>query len=308
MSGTDTFGGMDTFRTAPEGSAVASPMQRVYLLDDHEVVRRGLRLLLESNGLTIVGESGSAREAARRIPALRPDLAILDDDLPDGSGADVCRAMAVADPSIRCLLLTEASEESVLIESILAGAWGCLSKQDDSSEQFRLIRRALHGQTAYSSRFQPALLAPVPVHGPERARERLLSLTRQEMNVATGLGRGLTNRQIGHEMSLAEKTVKNLVSAVLMKLGMARRTQVAIYVNASLPAANPAQGSYRVSPYPALVAEVTAALLTCTSEAAAVPLRDAVRAQDAGRLATALAATRVWRPVRAIPGVPSAAD
>ena len=162
----------------------------MYLLDDHEVVRRGLRHLLESDGLSIAGESWSAREALRRIPALRPDLVILDDDLPDGSGAEVCRALAAAGSTTRCVLMTGDADEAVLIDAILAGAWGCLSKQDDSSEQLRLIRRALAGHTAYSGRFQPALLAPFPRLGPKRPEERLLKLTRQEMNAATGLGNG----------------------------------------------------------------------------------------------------------------------
>lgn len=135
------------------GPRDTGPGRSVYLLEDHEVVRRGLRRLLESKGFTIVGESGSAREAARRIPA-NPDLAILDDDLPDGSGAGVCRDVVAADPSIRCLVLTGEAAEGVLIDAILAGAWGCLSKQDNNSEQLRLISRALAGHTAFSRRFQ----------------------------------------------------------------------------------------------------------------------------------------------------------
>ena len=111
----------------------------VYLLDDHEVVRRGLGQLLGSDGLRIAGESGSARVAVRRTPALRPALVIVDDDLPDGSGAEVCRAIAAADPIIRCVLMTDDSDEAVLVDAILAGAWGCLSKQDGGSEQLRLI-------------------------------------------------------------------------------------------------------------------------------------------------------------------------
>lgn len=109
------------------GPRDTGPAPSVYLLEDHEVVRRGLRRLLESKGFTIVGESGSAREAARRIPAMHPDLAILDDDLPDGSGAGVCRDVVAADPSIRCLVLTGEAAEGVLIDAILAAAWGCLS-------------------------------------------------------------------------------------------------------------------------------------------------------------------------------------
>ncbi|MET1064421.1 MAG: response regulator transcription factor, partial [Arthrobacter sp.] len=192
----------------------------VYVLDDHEVVRRGLRHLLASQGLSIAGESASAREAVRRIPALRPELVILDDDLPDGSGADVCRVIAVADPGIRCVLMTGDSDETVLVDAILAGAWGCLSKQDDSSEQLRLIHRVLAGHTAFSSQFHPALVAPFSLPAPDVTDERLLCLTRQEMNAAIGLGKGLSNRGISQEMFLAEKTVKNLVSSILMKLGM----------------------------------------------------------------------------------------
>ncbi|MCB5276062.1 Transcriptional regulatory protein DevR (DosR) [Arthrobacter sp. SO5] len=152
----------------------------VYLLDDHEVVRRGLRHLLELEVLSIAGESWSAREAVRRIPALRPDLVILDDDLPDGSGVEVCRALAAAGSTTMCVLMIGDADEAVLIEFILAGAWGCLSKQDDSSEQLRLIRRALAGHSAYCGRFQSVLLAPVPRLRPKRPEEKLLTLTRRK--------------------------------------------------------------------------------------------------------------------------------
>ncbi|MCX2749219.1 response regulator transcription factor [Arthrobacter sp. MI7-26] len=261
----------------------------VYLLDDHEVIRRGLRQLLESDGLSIAGESGVAREAVRRIPALRPELVILDDDLPDGSGADVCRAVAAADPGIRCVLMTAESDEAVLIDAILAGAWGCLSKQDDSSEQLRLIRRVLAGHTAYSARFHQALLAPFSLPGHPRPDERLLRLSRQETTTAIGVGKGLSNREISQEMSLAEKTVKNMVSSILMKLGMTRRTQVAVLVTRTLShSENPDDCGYRASRFPDLVAEVTAALLNCTSETRTVPSTVEARAGDADRLADAL--------------------
>lgn len=264
----------------------------VYLLDDHEVVRRGLRHVLESEGFSIVGESASAREAIRRIPDLCPELAVIDDDLPDGSGAEVCRAVAAAGLATRCVLLTGDADEKVLIDSILAGAWGCLSKQDDSSEQLRLIRRALAGHTAYSARFQPALLGEVPRPRLSTPDERLLNLTRQEMNVAVRLGRGLTNRQISQEMGLSEKTIKNMVSALLTKLGMGRRTQVAVLIVGALDhVEDSGYGSYRLSLFPDRVAEVTAALLNCTSETRTVPPTDAERAEDARRLAEALAAT-----------------
>lgn len=267
--------------------------QNVYILNDEEVVRRGLRRLLEAGGLSVVGESGSACEAVRRIPALRPDLVILDDDLADGSGAGVCRAIAAADPSIRCVLMTGETDESVLIDSILAGAWGCLSEQDDSTEQLRLIRRVLDGQTAYSRRFQPGILTPVSGFGPDRPDERLLRLSRQEKNVAMGLGQGLSNRQISQEMFLAEKTVKNLVSSVLTKLGMTRRTQAAVLVTRTLNRSeDPVYGGYRSSRFPVLIAEVTAALLNCTSEAGTAAFTDGMRAAGVVRLADALAAAR----------------
>lgn len=271
----------------------------VYLLDDHEVVRRGLRHLLESDGLSIAGESGVAREALARITALRP--AFLDDDLPDGSGADVCQAITAEDPAIRCLLMTGEANEAVLIDAILAGAWGCLSKQDGSSEQLRLIGRALAGHTAYSDRFQDALAAALVRPGPQLPDERLLTLTRQEMNVAMGLGNGLTNRQISQEMVLAEKTVKNLTSTVLRKLGMARRTEAAVFITKALnPSDDDAAGGYRYSPFPDLSGEVTAALMTCISETRTAPPTDELRATDARRLADALTATRNGR-IRSCP-------
>jgi two-component system response regulator DevR len=265
----------------------------LYLLDDHEVVRRGLRQLLVSDGLSIAGESGSASEALRHIPALGPELVIVDDDLPDGSGAGVCRAIAAVAPGIRCVLMTGDSDEGVLIDSILAGAWGCLSKQDDSGEQLRLIRRALAGHTAYSGRFGRALVAPPARSGPQRPDGRLLALTRQEMNVAVGLAKGLTNRRISEEMFLAEKTVKNLTSTVLRKLGMARRSQAAVFIARALD--SPEGRSYRSSPFPDQVTEVTAALLECISDSGSVPPTDEERARNARRLANALTAIRAGR-------------
>lgn len=266
----------------------------VYLLDDHEVIRRGLRYLLESAGLSVVGESGSAREAARRIPALRPDLVILDDELQDGSGADVCRAVAAADPGIRCVLMTGEAEEAVLIDSILAGAWGCLSKWDDSTEQLRLIGRALAGHTAYSDRLRApdAGESTDPAMAPSDAGLR--RLTSQERNAALGLARGLSNRQISQEMFLAEKTVKNMMSSVLMKLGMAHRSQVAVLVSKSV--AGHSGADYRSGWFPDLIAEVAAALVSCTTESGFLPPTAADRAAGVTRLSVALAAARTGMP------------
>ncbi len=265
----------------------------VYVVDDHEVVRRGLRQLLESGGLSVAGESGAALEAVRRIPALRPELVIIDDVLPDGSGAGVCRAVAAAAPDIPCVLMTGDADEGVLIDAILAGAWGCLSKVDNGREQLRLIRRALAGHTAYSARFRDVIVAPYPLFQPQRPDERLLRLSKQEMNVAIGLGRGLSNRQIGQEMFLAEKTIKNMVSTILMKLGLARRTQVAVLItNALNPSDDPVDAGYRFSRFPELIPEVTAALLNCISDSGTAPPTNEARERDATRLADAIAATR----------------
>jgi len=274
---------------------VASRGVGVYLLDDHEVVRRGARYLIESAGLVVVGESGSAREASLRIPALRPVLALLDDDLPDGSGADVCRSVTTTDPSIRCILVTASDDESVLISSILAGAWGCLSKLDDSSEQLRLIRRVLAGHTAYSRRFYPALMGPVRELNPGGAEMKLRNLSHRESTVALGIATGMTNRQIGEEMFIAEKTVKNMVSSILCKLGMARRTEVAVMVAGTVNrsrAVAAAGADYRSCGSPELVSDVTAALWECVSEESSQSQLTAPRTAAAARLALTLAATR----------------
>ncbi|MFF1254774.1 response regulator [Pseudarthrobacter sp. NPDC058329] len=264
--------------------------QSVYLLDNHELERRGLRQLLESNGIRVSGESGSAREAVRQIPALRPDLVILDDDLPDGSGAGVSSAIAAAVPAIRCLLITSDADETVLIDAILAGAWGCLSKQDGSTEQLRLIRRALGGNTAFSRLFQPALLNRAP--GPGLADERSCTLTKPEMNAAIGMGKGLSNSQISHDMSLAEHTVKDLVTSLLTKLSMAGAAASAMPATEQNRSGHPAGGVSRFGRFRGGVADVAAALLICTSEANTLPISDAMRAGDAARLADALTVTR----------------
>lgn len=272
------------------GSAASSGS--VYVVTGEELVRRGLRRLLEVNGFSLAGESASAHQAARRIPAVRPDLAIIDDDLPDGSGAGLCRTIAAADANIRCVLMTGETDESVLIGAILAGAWGCLSQQDDNEEQLRLIRRAIQGYTAYSRRFQNGILAPIQADGTNGPDARLGMLSKQEMKVAGGVARGLTNGQIGQEMFLAEKTVKNMVSSVLMKFDMSRRTEVAVFVSGELEHTGDLAQEYRRSRDTDLIAEVTAALVICTSEAGSVPPSNRMLLLDAMRLADSLAATR----------------
>jgi len=200
---------------------------RVFLLDDHEVVRRGLHDLLESEGdIEIIGESGSAREAIARIPALRPDVAVLDGRLPDGSGIDVCREIRSVDPSIKALILTSYDDDEALFAAILAGAAGYVLKQIGGNDLVDGVRRVAAGQ----SLLDPSLVARVLErvrNGPE-AHEELAVLTEQERKILALIAEGLTNRQIGERMFLAEKTVKNYVSSVLSKLGLERRTQAAV--------------------------------------------------------------------------------
>lgn len=201
---------------------------RVYLLDDHEIVRRGLRELLElEDDIEIVGESGSAEEAERRIPALRPDVAILDARLPDGSGIEVCRHVRAVDPSIAGLILTSFDDDRALAAAVLAGAAGYLLKDIHGSDLVEVIRSVAAGERLLSDAdiagFQDALAL-----GPT-ADPRLRSLTPQERRILLHVAQGLTNRQIGQELFLAEKTVKNYITAVLAKLGMERRTQAAVF-------------------------------------------------------------------------------
>jgi DNA-binding NarL/FixJ family response regulator len=202
---------------------------RVYLLDDHEVVRRGLRDLLESDGdIEVVGESGTAQEATSRIPALRPHVAVLDGRLPDGSGVDVCRDIRSVDPTIKALILTSYDDDEALFAAIMAGASGYVLKQIAGTDLIDAVRRVAAGQ----SLIDPSLTARVLERlreGPKASSE-LASLTDQERRIVELIAEGLTNRQIGDQLLLAEKTVKNYVSSILAKLGLERRTQAAVFV------------------------------------------------------------------------------
>jgi two-component system, NarL family, response regulator DevR len=201
---------------------------RVFLLDDHELVRRGIRELLESfDDMEVVGEAGTAEEALARIPPTRPDVAIVDLRLPDGDGVEVCREVRARDAKIQCLILTSFADDEALFESIMAGAAGYLLKQVRGTDLVDAVRRVASGQ----SMLDPAVTARVLEymrHGNEE-QERLERLTEQERKVLELIAEGLTNRQIGERMFLAEKTVKNYVSNLLAKLGMERRTEAAVF-------------------------------------------------------------------------------
>jgi two-component system, NarL family, response regulator DevR len=200
---------------------------RVYLLDDHEMVREGLKTMLEASGdIEVVGESSSASEASRRIPALRPDVAVLDARLPDGSGIEVCRSIRSVDPGINALILTSYDDDEALFAAIMAGAAGYVLKDVRGTDLLDGIKRVAGGH----SLIDPALVARVldrVRNGPQVAPE-LAELTEQEIRLMGHLAEGLTNRQISERMFLAEKTVKNYVSNLLHKLGFERRTQAAV--------------------------------------------------------------------------------
>jgi DNA-binding NarL/FixJ family response regulator len=202
-------------------------MIRVYLLDDHEVVRRGLAGLLEGSGdIEVVGESGSAQEATRRIPALRPDVAILDARLPDGSGIDVCRDIRTVDSSIKGLILTSYEDDEALFAAIMAGAAGYVLKQIRGTDLVDAVRRVAAGQSLLDPAVTLRVLERIR-SGVEEPSE-LKSLTEQERRILEYVAEGLTNREIAGRMFLAEKTVKNYVSSLLAKLGLERRTQAAV--------------------------------------------------------------------------------
>jgi DNA-binding NarL/FixJ family response regulator len=223
------YGGRVTNAQEPTSTnGAAAQTIRVFLLDDHELVRRGIRELLEGEGdIEVVGESGSAKEAARRIPALRPDVAILDGRLPDGSGIDVCRDIRSVDPSIRALILTSYDDDDALFSAIMGGAAGYILKQVRGNDFVDIVRRVAAGQ----SMLDPAMTAQVLERvrsGPPKDKA-LEGLTDQEQKILELIGEGLTNRQIAERMYLAEKTVKNYVSSMLAKLGLTSRTQAAIF-------------------------------------------------------------------------------
>ena len=202
-------------------------MIRVFLLDDHEVVRRGLCDLLERHAdIKVIGEASTAEEARHRIPALRPNVAVLDARLPDGSGIDVCRDVRSIDPTIRALILTSFEDDEALFSAIMAGASGFILKQIRGHDLVEAVRTVAAGQSLLDPAVTQRVLDRIR-RGPEQPSE-LASLTDQERRILELIAEGLTNRQIAERMYLAEKTVKNYVSNLLVKLGVERRTQAAI--------------------------------------------------------------------------------
>ena len=201
---------------------------RVVLLDDHEVVRAGLRELIEADGdLEVVGEMGTAAEAVKRIPALRPDVAVLDVRLPDGDGVEVCREVRSQHPETACLMLTSYHDDEALFEAVMAGAAGFLLKEIRGSDIVGAIRTVAAGGSLLDPQATQRVLDRIRYGDDDD--QKLAVLTERERTIFDLIGEGMTNRQIADQVHLAEKTVKNYVSNILMKMGMQRRTQAAAY-------------------------------------------------------------------------------
>ena len=200
---------------------------RVFLLDDHEVVRRGVRELIDAeDDLVVAGEAGTAEEALRRIPATSPDVAVLDVRLPDGDGIEVCREIRSAHPEIACVMLTSFADDEAIYASVMAGAAGYVLKQVRGSDLIDGIRRVAAGESLLDPTVMTRLLDRIRHQGDD---DELAELSEQERKILDLIAEGLTNRQIGERMFLAEKTVKNYVSNLLSKMGMSRRTEAAVY-------------------------------------------------------------------------------
>jgi DNA-binding NarL/FixJ family response regulator len=209
-------------------SASAQAPIKVFLLDDHEIVRRGVKDMLEAEpDLIVIGEAGTAESALARIPALRPDVAVLDVRLPDGDGVSVCREIRSRMPEVACLMLTSFGDDEALFDAIMAGAAGYVLKQIRGTDLIGAVRTVARGE----SMLDPEAASKVMARMRDQASKTdpLAGLTPQERKILELIGEGLTNRQIGERMFLAEKTVKNYVSALFAKLGMERRTQAAAY-------------------------------------------------------------------------------
>lgn len=203
----------------------------VFLLDDHEVVRRGVfELLSVEDDIEVVGEAGTAADAIARIPATRPDVALLDVRLPDGSGVEVCREVRSRDESVKCLMLTSFADDEALFDAIMAGASGYVLKAIRGSELLTAVRDVAAGRSLLDPVATARVLERLRTGNAPKGDDRLAGLTDQERRILDLIGEGMTNRAIGERLHLAEKTIKNYVSSLLSKLGMERRSQAAAYV------------------------------------------------------------------------------
>ncbi|RTL65185.1 MAG: response regulator transcription factor [Pseudonocardiaceae bacterium] len=202
----------------------------VFLLDDHEIVRRGIAQLLDTeDDIEIVGEAATAAQALARIPAVRPDVAILDVRLPDGEGVSVCRNVrSSVSPPPACLMLTSFADDEALFGAIMAGAAGYLLKQVAGTDLVGAVRTVAAGGSLLDAKATTQVLERLR-RGDQTEDPRYAGLSPQERRILGLIADGLTNRQIGARLHLAEKTVKNYVSSLLHKLGFSRRTEAAVY-------------------------------------------------------------------------------
>lgn len=201
----------------------------VFLLDDHEVVRRGVAEMLDSEpDIRVIGEASNVSQALARIPALRPDVAVLDVQLPDGDGVEVCRQIREKVPGTACLMLTSYSDDDALVNAIMAGAAGFMLKQVRGNELIKAVRTVATGESLLDPITTTQLLTRLRADATRK--DPFAELSPQERRILELIAEGMTNRQIGEELFLAEKTVKNYVSSLLAKLGLERRTQAAVYV------------------------------------------------------------------------------
>ncbi|TLQ46127.1 response regulator [Streptomyces marianii] len=224
--------------TDSSGGPIEKDAVKVFLLDDHEVVRRGVHDLLDAEpGLTVVGEAATAEQALVRVPALRPQVAVLDVRLPDGDGVSVCRELRSRMPDLACLMLTSFDDEEALLDAIMAGASGYVLKQITGTDLVHAVRTVASGQ----SMLDPGATARVMARlrgetGQDEQPQGLPALTDREREILALVGEGLTNREIGKQLYLAEKTVKNNISRLLAKLGVERRVQAAVIATQALAA------------------------------------------------------------------------
>ncbi|KIQ66368.1 LuxR family transcriptional regulator [Kitasatospora griseola] len=211
------------------GPGAAGRRVTVFLLDDHEVVRRGVRDLLEAEpDIEVVGEAGTCARALARIPALRPTVALLDVRLPDGDGVTVCRELRDRLPELTCLMLTSFDDDDALLDAIMAGAAGYVLKQVKGADLVSAVRTVASGQSMLDPATTRKLMERLRHHDESGTGAALAQLTPREREILTLIGRGETNREIGHDLYLSEKTVKNHISRLLAKLGVERRLQAAV--------------------------------------------------------------------------------
>jgi len=202
---------------------------KVFIMDDHEVVRRGLIDLVSAEpDMEVVGEAGTAAEALARIPQTKPDIAVLDVRLPDGNGVKVCRDIRTELPNTQCLMLTSYADDEALFDAIMAGATGYVLKDIQGTDLLDAIRTIASGKSLLDPMATQRVMERL--RAPHKEDDAVAGLTEQERKILDLIGEGMTNRQIGQTLFLAEKTVKNYVSSLLAKLGMERRTQAAVFV------------------------------------------------------------------------------